>query len=152
MTRKGDFKPLLERMKKHVILGDGGCILWTGYRARSGYAYITRDHVPMLAHRVAYEELVGPIPSGLTIDHLCRVRHCVNPEHMEPVTIGVNVRRRQLSAEARRGMAHNATRTHCPQGHPYDEANTYLDRKGKRYCRACRSLVAQHRYSPRRVA
>lgn len=86
-----------------------------------------------LAHRFAYEDIVGPILEGLTIDHLCRVRHCVNPAHLEPVTHLENVRRGN-------GGLNQLAKTHCPKGHPYDEENTYRlpSRPSGRYCRACR--------------
>ncbi len=85
----------------------------------------------MRAHRFAYELLVGPIPDGLVIDHLCRVRHCVNPAHMEPVTRWENtLRGGSFSAVA-------ARQTHCVNGHPFDEENTHVDRRGFRRCRAC---------------
>lgn len=83
------------------------------------------------AHRAAYELLVGPIPPGLQIDHLCRNRACVNPSHMEPVTQHVNILRGVGFA------AVNAIKTHCPQGHPYDETNTKISKKGRRHCRTC---------------
>jgi hypothetical protein len=82
-----------------------------------------------MAHRLSYEHHVGPIPDGLQIDHTCRNRKCVNPEHLEPVTNAENTTR-QDHAERRK--------THCPKGHPYDEANTYVDPSGARRCRACR--------------
>jgi hypothetical protein len=106
------------------------CWNWTGYvGSRDGYAQIwigpgTRK---AQAHRFVYELLVGPIPEGMQLDHLCRVRHCVNPEHLEPVTQQENVRR---------GMKGRMV-THCLQGHPYDDANTYIKSNGCRYCRAC---------------
>ena len=85
-----------------------------------------------LAHRFAYETFVGPIPEGLTIDHLCRIRHCVNPEHLEAVTDRVNILRGEgISAQ-------HARATHCPQGHPYDLINTYVAPDGDRDCRDCR--------------
>ena len=83
-----------------------------------------------LAHRMIYELLVGPIPDGLEIDHLCRNRGCVNPGHMEPVTHRENLMRGDTVAAA------NPAKTHCIRGHPYDDENTY--RYGShRYCRAC---------------
>ena len=81
----------------------------------------------VMAHRFAYELLVGPIPDDLELDHLCRNTCCVNPEHLEAVTHLENMRRRHLR-EA----------THCAQGHPYDEENTGWRDGGKhRYCKAC---------------
>lgn len=107
------------------------CWLWTAGRSQ-GYGDFRfmpgRSH---LAHRLAYEELVGPIPAGLTLDHLCRVRHCINPAHLEPVTNYVNLMRGQGLA------AQNSRKTHCPQGHPYDAENTYLSPSNRRFCRIC---------------
>lgn len=82
------------------------------------------------AHRLAYEAVKGPIPAGLQIDHLCRVRNCVNPDHLEAVTQQENVRRGRVGENTR-------SKTHCPQGHPYDEANTYRNPAGSRNCRTC---------------
>ena len=83
------------------------------------------------AHRFAYEQIVGPIPDGLQLDHLCRVRSCVNPAHLEPVTCQVNLLR-GTGASAR-----NAIKTHCPQGHAYGDFNTYIRPEGWRRCREC---------------
>lgn len=73
------------------------CWLWTDAPALTGYGRVSRDNVVDYAHRVAYELAVGPIPPGLTIDHLCRVRLCVNPTHLEPVTLAENTRREMLA-------------------------------------------------------
>lgn len=109
------------------------CWLWRGTSIRNGYGQLSW-HAPMrLAHRYAYELLVGPIPEGLTLDHLCRVRHCVNPAHLEPVTNRVNLLRGETF------VAREAAQTHCPQGHPYDLFNTYTQPSRRiRYCRECR--------------
>lgn len=114
------------------------CWVWIASRNENGYGYFGpgMHHSPRLVrvHRYAYELLVGPIPEGLTIDHLCRNRPCVNPAHMETVTNKENILRGLSTG------AHNARKTHCPQGHPYDLFNTYLRRdKGRtgRNCRAC---------------
>ena len=108
--------------------GPGGCWLWTGALGGGGYGAFTADGRQQVAHRFAYELLVAPIPPGLVLDHLCRVRHCVNPAHLEPVTAGENLRR---------GISANAVKTHCKHGHRYDEANTYRRKNGTRSCRAC---------------
>ena len=112
----------LEKFEQYVRRTDG-CWEWTGHCYGNGYAAITHDRHQMLAHRWSYEHFVGHIPDGLTIDHLCRNRRCVRPDHLEPVTSGENTRR--------------AMRNTCIKGHPFDEANTWTYR-GKRYCRTCR--------------
>lgn len=73
------------------VVDENGCWLWQGCLNVRGYGQLGKGS--RAAHRVFYERHVGPIPEGLTIDHLCRVRHCVNPAHMEPVTVAENVRR-----------------------------------------------------------
>jgi HNH endonuclease len=121
-----------ERVLARVLVDDG-CWEWAGGHNRDGYGtvYTTPGSGPRGAHRVIYELLVGPIPDGLEIDHLCRNRGCVNPGHMEPVSKRVNLLR-GLGVGAR-----NAAKTHCPRGHAYDAANTYISRDGKRVCRTC---------------
>src|SRR5437667_2172999 len=113
-----------------------GCWIWVGARHTEGYG---TSWSPMrdgrrhqrYVHRLVYELLVGPIPEGMTIDHLCRVRACVNPAHMEAVPLGVNVMRGEsLGAQA-------ARRTECAAGHPYP-ADVHR-RRGARECRACRA-------------
>ena len=119
----------------------GDCWTWNGRRMSSGYGLWTvRPRLSKAtnvgAHRVAYLLLVGPIPDGLVLDHLCRNRSCVNPSHLEPVTIKENVRR---------GRSEYAERTHCPKGHPYDAANTYLYPNPQwRQHRACRQCVREY--------
>lgn len=90
-----------------------------------------------LAHRVAYKILVGPISRGLVIDHLCRNKLCVNPDHLEPVTQSVNVQRGALKYVKR------TLKTHCKRDHLLDEENVYLH-QGKRHCRACRKAAKNH--------
>jgi hypothetical protein len=97
------------------------------------------------AHRVVYEALVGPVPEGLDLDHLCRNRACVNPTHLEPVTRQVNLLRGLTIPAA------HAAKTHCPQGHAYDEANTHVYR-GMRLCRACDREKHRRRYAARVAA
>lgn len=112
--------------------GEGGCWLWTASLNHHGYGQFGISDKgrrrPHLAHRVAYELLVGPIPKGMQIDHLCRNPRCVNPAHLEPVTPAENTRR---------GLV-GVLKTHCPQGHPYDAENTYYAKGAKhRLCRTC---------------
>ena len=106
------------------------CWLWVGGHRRRCYGSLKVKGKTVFAHRVAYEELVGPIPKGLTLDHLCRNRPCVRPSHLEPVSLKVNILRGQGPA------ARNATKTHCIHGHEFTEANTYSYRGG-RFCRQC---------------
>lgn len=109
--------------------GPNGCWLWTGAKTGAGYgAFSTKA---ALAHRLSYEMLVGPIPAGLVLDHLCRVTACVNPGHLEPVTNRINV----LRGTAPTAAFHWAT--HCIHGHEFTPDNTYLRPSGGRSCRAC---------------
>ena len=115
------------------------CWLWQGYKIHGGYGRITRDNRPILAHRYAYELVWGLIPDGLTLDHLCRVRHCVNPFHLEPVT------NRENTLRGTNFIAVNAKKTHCPQGHVYDDKNTKWSADRRRYCRACKCDARRRR-------
>lgn len=107
-----------------------GCWLWTGSLDTPGYGTVGSDSRKWLAHRVAYRLFVGPIPDGLTIDHLCRVRHCVNPDHLEPVTNAENIRRGMSPS------AINARKTHCTHGHEFTPENTRITPQGRK-CRIC---------------
>jgi len=128
-----------------------GCWLWAGAVNSSGYA-IGRLGTPSGArgsdrvHRTAYKLFCGDIPSGYEIDHLCRVRSCVNPEHLEPVTPIENWRRGNApSAKASR-------RDHCIHGHPYAPDNLYLFKDGSRACRICVLARGRLRREARRMA
>ncbi len=109
----------------------GACWLWLGAKVHNGYGQLKRSGKMVRAHRYAYELLIGPIPDGLQLDHLCRIPNCVNPDHLETVTSRENTMRGVSFA------ALNARKTHCPQGHPYSGANLHIRPRGTRKCRMC---------------
>lgn len=107
--------------------------------ATSGYVLLSRDGTSKHAHHHFYETIVGPIPTGLVPDHLCRDRACCAPAHIEPVTRSVN---------ALRGRNVNREKTHCPRGHAYAGNNAILrerTKRGNRFvnrtCRVCMNTV-----------
>ncbi|MEU5477448.1 HNH endonuclease [Streptomyces mirabilis] len=120
----------VDRLFAKIGEGPGGCWVWLGGRAGTGYGQFRWQGRDWPAHRVVYEFFIAEIPDGLDLDHLCRVRHCVNPWHMDPVTRRVNIIRGDAPKLKR-------AKTHCPRGHPYSDVNTYVYR-GRRSCRACR--------------
>ena len=110
--------------------GAEDCWLWTGAKGRAGYPRWKSPYWPgdVYAHRIAYRMVVGPIPRGFEVDHLCFVPSCVNPAHLEAVTLQENRRRRRPVPLT----------TECAKGHAMDEANTYVNPKnGRRHCRTC---------------
>lgn len=139
-------RPIMDRFMWFVEQTDE-CGNWTGQTTRGYGRFRTRVSVSQWkndqAHRVSYELFVGPIPEGLTLDHLCRNRRCVRPSHLEPVTMRENLMRGTSFA------ATNAAKTHCVHGHEFTAANTRIDLLGKRQCRACR-LDINRRYNARR--
>ena len=111
---------------------ENGCWLWPS-KLKNGYGFISARHVAKtrLVHRIAYIVFVGPIKAGYEIDHLCRVRNCINPKHLEAVSRKIN-RDRQTNAMVA-----------CRNGHPYTEESTYWRSDGGRNCRVCGMLNAQ---------
>lgn len=107
----------------------GECIIWHGRPSGSGYGQVWSGGKLVLAHRHAYSITFGPIPDGMQIDHVCGNVMCVNPAHLEVVTMAENMRRKSLR------------RTECKRGHVYTDDNLYNDGKtGRKHCRACRAL------------
>ncbi len=123
----------------------GECWIWDTDLTSAGYGRITVDGQRYYAHRWFYEKLIGPIPRGLQIDHLCRVRNCVNVDHLELVTIAQNVRRGKSPSmiALRAGV--------CGRGHAKTPENMYQrkDRPGKRQCRPCERIRERARRSRR---
>ena len=109
------------------------CWLWTGNKTPLGYGQLGRNHTGSnYVHRLSYEMTFGDIPEGLVIDHLCRNRNCVNPDHLEVVTQRENILRGDGVA------AKNAKKTHCPNGHALSGDNLYTYNNGRhRRCRVC---------------
>lgn len=121
---------------------DGDCWLWTGTIDAGGYGRLKYKGANLRAHRVAYEVAVGPIPDGLTIDHVCHNRdscsggktcphrRCVNPDHLTPATAVENMKRGH-------GPLVQERKTHCKHGHEFSEENTYVYPNGHRRCLTC---------------
>lgn len=138
----------VERFWSHVDRRSD-CWLWTSALDNHGYGAFTLPGKTAKAHRYAYELLVGPIPDGLTLDHVkargCRHRHCVNPAHLEPVSRGVNTMRGASP------LAINARKTHCKNGHEFTPENTIVRPSGRR-CRTCDRAWRARRRSERRAS
>lgn len=135
MITRGDTR-LPERLWDKVSRSRTGCWVWGGFVDRDGYGKFWWTGQKWYAHRAFYTALVGEIPHGLVIDHQCRVRNCVNPYHLEPVTSRENTRRGDHTGCG----APRRAKTHCPQGHVYNEKNTRLysyRNTVSRVCRAC---------------
>jgi len=138
---------LADRLMKHILPEpNSGCWLWMGCILPTGYAYMTLGDRTKYAHRVSYETFKGPIPKDLQLDHLCRVRSCVNPNHLEPVTMLENIRR------GNSGLA-NRSKTHCINGHLLSDENIYSPGKsqGLRRCRICTRIRNRVSYQKRKV-
>lgn len=129
----------------HALTNGTVCWEWTGATNSNGYGSVAggRKGLTLLAHRRAYMELVGAIPRGLTIDHLCFNRTCVNTDHMEVVTTAENNRRK------------DARQTHCKQGHELSGDNLYVRKRGTsthRVCRTCHSKGQRNLYARNKKA
>lgn len=128
----------LSRFEAKFSVDASGCWLWNGAKNNDGYGRFHaeggRRAKMWMAHRIAYTHWVGDIADNLQLDHLCRNPSCVNPKHLEPVTLIQNVQRGKL------GVLKTPT-THCANGHAYDDENSYYstqDRWQRRQCRTCK--------------
>lgn len=136
--------------------GPGGCWLWTGHLQPSGYARTrTPSGSSRAVHLIVYEMLVGPIPHGMQIDHVCHTRacnggsscahrRCCNPQHLQPVTPLQNL------ARSSNFIATNLMTSHCPRGHPYSGENLRVNSRGARECRTCRNEEMRLYYQRRK--
>lgn len=126
-------RPILERFFDRVFFEPNtGCWLFDGSQSPDGYAYFyVADRKMKVAHKFLYEREVEPVPDGMELDHLCLVRCCVNPQHLEVVTHAENVRRAQV-------RNYNRNKTHCRRGHPYSGYNLTVTSNGERSCKTCR--------------
>lgn len=133
--------PILQSVLDRVVAGHNNCWVYIGFKNKKGYGSFLGKWV----HRVTYQEMIGPIPDGFDIDHLCKNRSCCNPAHLEPVTHQENVRRGD-TGNPQRG------RTHCPSGHEYSKENTKIEANGSRSCRTCKRMSHLKRRNPKKYA
>jgi hypothetical protein len=134
--QRGVTVPIMERIwERTEPIPECGCYIWMGALGSSGYGQISVEGKRLQVHNVTYEQLVGPIPDGMQLDHLCRVRSCWRPDHLELVTP------RENTLRGIGPSAVNARRTHCINGHAFTEDNTYYYRgrrqHDRRFCRQC---------------
>lgn len=112
---------------------ESGCWIWLGTIINGGYGHCSLADRRVLAHRASYEHVNGAIPAGLVLDHLCRVRECVNPAHLRAVTQRDNV----LAPGSQCLTKRHAEKSHCPRGHAYSGDNLWFNDRGGRRCRIC---------------
>lgn len=119
----------LQRFNEKIVKHENGCWLWQGKLHTAGYAQFRFNNTMVYGHRWAYETYKGPIPDGFTLDHLCGNRCCVNPDHLEPVTVKENNARKLPRSP-------KSPRTHCVHGHAFTDENSIMWTGGRR-CRIC---------------
>lgn len=159
LTAPISLTPIAARLLSHSVAGPNGCIVWTGYTDNEGYGKITVHNRGRYAHRIAHEELVGAVPKGMQLDHLCHTkdatcgggrtcmhRRCINPLHLEVVTARENSIRANNSF-----VSINAHKTRCGSGHEFTPENTYVRTNGTRRCVECQREWTR-RYQAKRSA
>ena len=129
---------------KCMPVPESGCLVWLGETEKGGYGQVWWKGGKRLIHRVIYELIKGPIPKGMVIDHLCRVRSCISTDHLEVVTHRQNILRSTGLA------AQNSVKTQCRNGHPFSGENTYVYPNGERSCRACGRAAFRKWYERKR--
>lgn len=137
-----DIKEVAERLWSRVIERPSGCKEWTGLTSTNGYGRIWANRKAYITHRLAWEITKGDIPSGLCVLHACDNPLCCNIDHLWLGTMADNMI--DMSAK---GRASNQSKTHCPSGHIYDKANTYISSQGWRYCRECKRTRDRNHYN-----
>ena len=143
MIERGSiYDKAITAIKEHLEKkwSDYPCYEWQGYKTNLGYGQLgtaKKLGKNLYAHRIVWEAVNGPIPEGLSLDHLCRNPSCISPHHLEPVTHKEN---------CLRGVgvgAINSKKTHCKTGHTFDELNTGYLKDGRRYCKECQRLATE---------
>lgn len=134
--------PAEKRFFKKVEKHPNGCWLWRGGTSR-GYGTFWNGTTTSKVHRWSYEFHKGKVPKGLELDHLCKTKNCVNPDHLEPVSHLVNMQRADCSIAGEHFKISQMAKTHCPKGHAYFGDNLILkigvNGGQRRICRACLS-------------
>lgn len=133
------------RFESRYKIDGAGCWLWEGTLNPKGYGVFSIHGQTYRAHRISYTLHRGPIPKGFTLDHLCRVRNCVKPDDLEPVS------NRENTLRGNSPSAIHARQTHCIHGHKFTEENTRITPKGQRDCREC-NRQKWHRNRAKRLA
>lgn len=128
---------------KYIVDVESGCWIWQGKLDKDGYGTFCSNYIHWRAHRYAYVHIKEPINKDLQIDHLCRNRACVNPDHLEPVTCRENLMRGNTYA------ALASKKTHCKYGHEFTVDNTYIAKNNTRKCKQCDRTNALKRYHAR---
>ena len=135
-------KTIRQYIEQHIEpVTESGCWIWMGTTKDNGYGQFKWKYKALLAHRESYKTYRGQIPGALQVDHLCRVRCCVNPDHLELVSCKENVIRGTGPS------ATNASKTHCKRGHKFNKANTYYIKgtNDNRACRICSRIKTRER-------